>query len=161
MPMKTVTVHVRSDNTATLTCPECSATRHFSAEPYLHTRHSMTVRCRCKASFQVLLDFRRNFRKSTSLSGTYTIIGGGGSGTGGGGIIQVTNLSRGGLGFTVSGVHCIEAGQEIQIEFQLNDKKQTVLKKQAVVRSVQQNVIGCEFKCDVDLDKNLGFFLQS
>ncbi|MCL2790485.1 MAG: PilZ domain-containing protein [Desulfobulbus sp.] len=156
--MKTLTVHVRADHTATLTCPACGAIKHFSAAPYRRAQHMMTVRCHCKAAFPVLLNFRRNFRKLTNLPGTYQVIN---TDDGSSGIIQVNDLSRGGASFTVSGLHSIEKGQEIQIEFQLDDKKKTVLKKQAVVRSVRQNIIGCQFKCNADLDKDLGFFLQS
>ena len=102
------------------------------------------------------LDFRRNYRKLTQLDGTYEIVSGGG-----GGIIHISNISRGGIGFTVSGIHNIETGQLLQVEFQLTDKKKTVLNKQAVVKRVNQNSIGCEFKCDVAHDKALGFFLQN
>jgi hypothetical protein len=30
-----------------------------------------------------------------------------------------------------------------------------------VVKTVQHNSIGCEFRCNVEMDKALGFFLQS
>jgi len=156
--MNTLTVHVRGDNTATLVCPSCNAVKNFSAAKYRNMRHRLTVRCHCKTSFPVLLNFRRNFRKPTNLPGTYEIISARGCG---GGVIQVNNLSRDGAGFTVSGLHRIEPGQVVMIEFHLNDKKQTVLKKEVLVRSVQQNVIGCEFKNSAELDKNLGFFLQN
>ena len=155
--MKPLTVHVRADNSATLTCPICGMVKHFSAAPYYSIRHSMIVRCSCKASFPIQLNFRRNFRKLTNLPGTYHIISAGSSGSG---IIQVTNLSRGGAEFTVSGGHNLVKDLEINLEFQLNDKKQTVLKKQAVIKTVRQNVIGCEFKCSGEMDKALGFFLQ-
>jgi len=156
--MSLLTIHVRADNSATLTCPSCGLVKHFSAAPYYSTRHTMTVRCSCKTSFTILLNFRRNFRKPTNLPGTYQIIS---PGSVGGGIMKVTNLSRGGAEFTVSGVHNLAKDQEILIEFQLNDKKQSVLRKQAVVRSVRQNVIGCEFEFFGEMDKALGFFLQS
>jgi PilZ domain. len=156
--MNILTVHVRADDTATLVCPSCNSIQHFSATKYRHARHTLTVRCRCATPFSVLLNFRRHFRKPTNLNGTYEIIGRNGTG---GGLIQVNNLSRGGAGFSVSGRHHIAPGQNILIEFHLNDKKKTMVKKEAVVRSVQQNSIGCEFKENTDLDKNLGFFLQN
>lgn len=156
--MKTTTVHVRNDNTATLTCPACGSIKQFSAEPYLLKQHTMAVRCHCQESFSVLLNFRRHYRKQTNLPGTYEIASEGGMG---GGIIQINNISRSGVGFTVSGLHRIEKDQEIRIEFQLNDKNKTVLKKLAVVKSVRQNAVGCEFKNNVEMDKALGFFLQN
>ncbi|MGD9948296.1 MAG: PilZ domain-containing protein [Desulfobulbus sp.] len=156
--MADVKVYVRENNTATMVCPSCQAVKHFDAERYRHQRHTFSVRCRCQHVFSVLLDFRRNYRKQTSLHGTYEIISKDGVG---GGIIHINNISRGGLGFSVSGIHRIEKDQLLQVEFQLNDKNKTVLKKQAVVRAVHQNSVGCEFKCNADLDKALGFFLQS
>ena len=105
----------------------------------------------------MLLNFRRHYRKQTNLHGTYEIISEGGVG---GGIIQINNISRSGVGFTVSGLHRIEIDQEIRIEFQLNDKNKTLLKKQAVVKSVRENMVGCEFKGNAEMDKALGFFLQ-
>jgi hypothetical protein len=156
--MAEIKVHIRENNTATFICPSCGAVKHFEAGRFRHQRHSFSVRCRCQQVFSVQLDFRRYYRKQTNLNGTYEILSEGGVG---GGIIHISNVSRGGIGFTVSGLHRIEKDQLIQVEFQLNDKKKTVLKKQAVVKSVHQNSIGCQFKCNADLDKALGFFLQA
>ena len=158
MPPTTTTVHVRENNTATLICPACGAVKHITADTFQKNRHTVSVRCRCQHIFNVLLDFRRHFRKQISLPGTYLIAG---KGAGGGGVIHIHNISRGGLGFTVSGMHRIEEGNELQLEFQLNDKKKTPLKKQAIVRSVRINAIGCQFKDSGELDKALGFFLQN
>lgn len=156
--MADVKVYVRENNTATLVCPSCRSVKHFDAGRYRHQRHTFSVRCRCQLVFSILLDFRRNYRKQTSLHGTYEILSEGGIG---GGIIHISNVSRGGLGFTVSGIHRIEKDQLLQVEFQLNDKNKTVLKKQALVRTVVQNSVGCEFQSNSDMDKALGFFLQS
>ncbi len=158
MAINSIKVHVRDNNTATLICPACGAVKHLSAEKLLHARHTVSVRCRCQHVLSVLFDFRRHFRKQTSLPGTYSITNPAG---GGGGIVHISNISRGGLGFTVSGVHRIEPGQELMLEFQLNDRKKTQLKKQAIVRSVQQNTVGCQFKDKTDMERDLGFFLQS
>ena len=156
--MADVKLYVRENNTATLVCPSCRTVKHFDAGRYRHQRHTFSVRCRCQHVYSVLLDFRRNYRKQTSLHGTYEIISEGGIG---GGIIHISNISRGGIGFSVSGIHRIEKNQLLQVEFQLNDKNKTVLKKQAIVRTVQKNSIGCEFHFNPDLDKVLGFYLQS
>jgi hypothetical protein len=158
MTISGLKVHVRVNGAATLICPVCGAVSNVAAERYRHGRHSITVRCRCRHVYSILLDFRRHYRKKTNLPGTYEILSEGGVG---GGIIHIINISRSGLGFTVSGLHRIEKDQLLLIEFQLNDKKQTVLKKRATVRSVQENSIGCEFKDDAAMEKALGFFLQT
>lgn len=151
-------VHVRANNSATLICPSCGAIKHIAAERFLHSRHTLSIRCRCQQVFTVLLDFRRHYRKQTSLPGTYEILSEGGVG---GGIIHINNISRGGVGFTVSGMHRIEKDQVLHLEFQLNDKKKTALKKRVQVKSVLQNAIGCQFMDADPMERALGFFLQS
>lgn len=156
--MTDIKVHVRENNTATLMCPACGAIKHIAAEKFRYACHTINVRCRCQQLFSILLDFRRHYRKQTSLPGTYEIISEGGIG---GGIIHINNISRGGVGFTVSGLHRIEKDQELLVEFQLNDKKKTTLKKRVLVKSVRQNAIGCQFKDNPEMERALGFFLQN
>lgn len=156
-PTQQTTVHIRDGSSATLICPACGLARQIAASRFRNDRHNLAVRCRCATLFHVVLDFRRYFRKSTNLAGTYTRSSSAGPG---GGVIHIHNISRIGVGFTVSGQHRIEPGQELQIECQLSDRNQTVVKKQATVRTVQENTIGCEFAGSGDLDKALGFFLQ-
>jgi len=156
--MSNTKAHVRENNTATLICPACGAIKHIAAEKFRFGRHTINVRCRCQQLFTVLLDFRRHYRKQTSLPGTYEIISEGGIG---GGIIHINNISRSGVGFTVSGLHHIEKDQELLVEFQLNDKRKTTLKKRVQVKSVRQNVIGCQFKDNAEMERALGFFLQN
>jgi len=153
--MASIKVHVRDDLTATLVCPACGVIRQIAADRFRQSRHTVKVQCRCQQTFEVLFDFRHHYRKQVNLTGTYQIIGGGG------GIINLTNISRGGVGFTISGLHQIEKDQRLQIEFQLNDKKRTVLKKMVLVKSVQQNQIGCQFEDQAEMEKDLGFFLKS
>ena len=157
MAPQPLTVHIRDNNAATLVCPACGLVRQIAVAKFRNDRHTLAIRCRCGHVYSVLLDFRRHFRKPTSLAGTYVSRDPAGPG---GGVIRILNISRSGVGFTVSGRHRILPGQELQIEFQLTDRNRTVIKKQAVVRTVQENTVGCEFLCAGELDKALGFFLQ-
>ena len=157
MATQPLTVHIRDNNAATLVCPACGLVRQIAVAKFRNDRHTLAIRCRCGHVYSVLLDFRRHFRKPTSLAGTYVSRDPAGPG---GGVIRILNISRSGVGFTVSGRHRILPGQELQIEFQLTDRNRTVIKKQAVVRTVQENTVGCEFVCGGVLDKALGFFLQ-
>ncbi len=152
----TVTTYVRNDDTATLICPACKTVKHIAVGKFRQGKHTITVRCICKHTFSVLFDFRQYYRKQVNLPGTYEIISEGGIG---GGIIQINNISRSGLRFTVSGLHRIEEGQKLQVEFQLNDKKKTLLKRELIVRTVRQNTIGCRLTNHLE-EKELGFFLQ-
>ena len=157
MATQPLTIHIRDNNAATLVCPACGLVRQIAVPKFRNDRHTLAIRCRCGHVYSVLLDFRRHFRKPTSLAGTYVSRDPAGPG---GGVIRILNISRSGVGFTISGRHRIEPGQELQIEFQLSDRNKSVLKKPAVVRTVQDNTVGCEFLCTGELDKALGFFLQ-
>ncbi len=155
--METIKAFVRPDNTVTIVCPVCKTTKQISAAPYLHKKHSIKIRCVCDAIFTVQFDFRRHYRKQTSLRGTYRIID---SPETGGGIIHIHNISRSGLGFTVSGLHTMQEKQTIQLEFRLNDKNLTRLTKQATIQTVHNNFIGCQFVDQDSLEKALGFYLR-
>lgn len=75
--------------------------------------------------------------------------------------MTVINLSRNGIGFTVSGIHAIEAGQKAQIKFTLDNPKKTVLEKEVKIIAVNNNLIGCAFLDDLQFEKDLGFYLLS
>jgi hypothetical protein len=155
--MEIIKTFVRNDDTATVSCPGCQMTKNVAVGKFRHCKHTITINCLCKETFKVAFDFRRHYRKAVSLHGTYEIIS---KGRVGGGIIQINNISRNGLMFTVSGLHRIEEGQKLRVEFELNDKKKTLLKKEVIVKEVQQNTIGCQFKENAEMEKDLGFFLK-
>ena len=155
--MKEVKTYVRNDGTATVICPVCKRVKHFSAEPYRNKKHTIRVRCVCGEIFILLLDFRRHYRKPTNLPGTYSIIT---PDKPGGGLMHVRNISRSGIGFTVSGRHNFEKNLRVKLNFQLNDRQQTKLSKEAIVRSVRGNYIGCQFPPNDPIEKALGFYLQ-
>ena len=146
---------VAEDGTAAFVCPQCQMARNVPVFSFRGNKHSLKVRCRCQHTFTVDLDFRSSHRKSTKLSGFYEIS------SGGGGRAVISDISREGLGFNVSGVHNVRVGQKILVNFALDDKNNTPLNKAAVVRSVDRNRIGCEFKKDQAFEKDLGFYLRS
>ncbi len=79
---------------------------------------------------------------------------------GGGGSASIHNVSRGGLGFTVSGTHNIQIGQKALIDFVLDNHKSTRLSKEVEIKAVKDNYIGCEFISHQPFEKELGFYLQ-
>ena len=147
---------VPEDGLAAITCPACGITRKVQVGDYCGKRNTIRVSCRCGRTFNVELEFRQFHRKPTELSGFYEIIS-----DKSGGRAAIKDLSRNGMGFVISGVHNVRVGQKIMVNFALDDKNNTPLRKTAVVRSVNQNRIGCEFKKDQAFEKNLGFYLRT
>ncbi len=150
--------YINSDDNATVICPACNTAKHISAAPYRHKRHVIRIRCRCGERFELNLDFRRHYRKPVNLPGTYTITT---PKIVGGGIIHIHNISKSGIGFTLSGQHHLKTGLNITLEFNLKDKNMTRIRKDATVRAMQDNYIGCEFFTNTPYDKALGFYLQT
>jgi PilZ domain len=155
--MKVQKSFVKTNGTASIQCPKCALVKNISVAKFRSSRHTLKTRCSCDNTFLVALDFRRHYRKPTKIVGVYTIIGSPGSG---GGQMQVDNISRSGLGFSVSGRHCMLIGQKALLNFRITDKKQTELTKKVVIKRVNTNKIGCEFINQSQIGKDLGFFLQ-
>ncbi len=155
--METVKVFVRPDNTITIACPSCSRVKNAAVGDYKDKCHNIKVRCPCGTQFILHLDFRRYFRKPTDLPGFYRIVKPPGMGAG---EINIKNISLGGIGFTVSGKNRIEVGQTLSLDFTLDDKKKTRLKKEMIVQSIEGDFIGSRFSDNELFEKELGFYLR-
>ncbi len=155
--MKVQKSFVKTNDTASIQCPKCALVKNISVAKFRTSRHTLKTRCSCDNTFLVTLDFRRHYRKPTNIVGVYTIIGSPGSG---GGQMQVDNISRSGVGFSVSGRHRMVIGQKALLNFRITDKKQTELTKKVVIKRISTNKIGCEFINQSQIGKDLGFFLQ-
>ncbi|WP_459945098.1 PilZ domain-containing protein [Desulfocastanea catecholica] len=146
---------VKADDEAMIVCPACDTAKKISAAQFRHRQHLVKVKCKCGHLFKVHLEFRRHFRKTTELEGTYDVhppaIGGG--------RMKVVNLSLSGACVEVWGVHDLKIGQKGSLVFTLDNRKKTVLFKKAIIRSINGNRIGCEFVQDQAYDKDLGFYL--
>ncbi len=167
---------VKPDDTATIICPHCQLAKTAPVGKFRHHKHLLKVRCSCGHSFSVVLDFRKHYRKKTTLPGTYEIADAAAlahhwkktklSGVYtlqapamGTGHMQVTNISLGGLQFTTPGPHSITIGQQALVNFTLDDRKQTVITQQVTVQSIDDRIIGCQFAVNDPVDRGLRFYL--
>lgn len=153
---KELRTFVKDGNLAVIVCPACGIAKEIDVGQYRNVMHTLKVNCRCGISFKVLLDFRQSYRKLANLSGTYAMI----QPASGGGKILVKNVSLTGIGFEVAGHHAIEAGQKAIVEFTLDNRKETLIKKKVTIRSVRGTFIGGEFHQDQAFEKDLGFYLR-
>ena len=146
---------VKDDSQATIVCPACSCAKTISVEEFRHKQHVLKVKCKCGHTFTLQLEFRQFFRKDTELQGVYDVK----PPARGGGIVKITNLSLTGACFEVRGVHGLKIGQKGSIVFTLDNRKETVLYRQVIIRTVDGNRIGCEFVEERAFEKELGFYL--
>ena len=146
---------VKSGDEATIVCPQCNGAKIIAVRQFRRHLHMLKVKCRCGHSFKVQLEFRRHYRKPTELAGTFNPLAAGA----GGGKATVVNLSLSGACFEVRGIHDHKIGQKGVLIFTLDNRKQTVLTKNIVIRTVTGNRIGVEFVEDRAFEKELGFYL--
>ncbi|TKB26605.1 PilZ domain-containing protein [Desulfopila sp. IMCC35006] len=146
---------VKPDDEAMIVCPACDAARAISAAQFRHRLHLIKVKCKCGHVYKVHLEFRRNARKNTELEGIYDLI----PPAIGGGKIKIMNLSLNGACFEVRGIHDMKVGQRGSLVFTLDNRKETVLFKKVIIKTVSGNRIGAEFIEDRAYEKELGFYL--
>lgn len=145
---------VKSDDQVLIACPECNFSKVFSAEQFRDRQHLLKIKCRCGHYFTVQLEFRLHIRRKTELEGFCKFE------TTGGWKVKLINLSLGGVCLEILGNHRIVVGERGKLEFILDDRKLTVIKKKVIVKGVTANLIRCEFIEDRAYQKELGFYLR-
>ncbi len=148
---------VSQNDKATIVCPQCNKIKEILVRDFRHKHHRITVRCTCDHVFKIQLEFRRYHRKKTALTGTYDVF----PPAVGGGRLRILDLSLSGAKFEVYGLHDLKEGTKGKLAFILDDRHNTVLMKNSVIKTVQGNIIGCEFTDNKTFDKDLGFYLRS
>ncbi|MBW1776348.1 MAG: PilZ domain-containing protein [Deltaproteobacteria bacterium] len=163
-----VTFHVGKNNLATLICPNCAWTKTIDATKYLgaEKKIKIKVRCRCGTTYIAVLDRRKFQRKETDLYGTFVTVHLPGTYTsvkdGHAGEALIVNLSREGLRFTTDTKALLKPNDHIRIEFHLDDRNRSRIRKRAVVKSVTDNFVGVQFTRVDPTDASdvaIGFYL--
>jgi len=147
---------VKPDSTADIKCPYCRVVKTVPVAKIKDPEKVIEVKCLCRKVFNVILEFRKMYRKETELKGRYVNQS---RDNDEGGII-ISNISMNGLGFHIVGAHKIEQDNILKVEFRLDDDQKTFISREVVVREVQGNVAGVEFVNVDKYDKFLDFYLM-
>jgi len=149
-------VFVKEDGTTVVKCPSCKHARTVSVAKFKEKKKILKIKCSCKESYLVSLELRKMYRKSTSLKGRYI----NNSLNNEVGMMIVKDVSMGGIGFEAIGGNRIEKDHELEVTFTLDDTHSSVIKRQVVVRIVNNKFVGCEFIHAHEYNKALGFYLR-
>ena len=176
---KPISIYIQDDNTATFVCPKCGKTKTVDVSEYLKVNGSVKVKyrfkcdncdcgktacsdcniedCRFGNTTSVVLERRRQFRKPVKLHGICTVkernekIS-----------VLIMDISRMGLKFKLLRSGTLKIGEKITVQFRLDDKKGTMINKEAVVKKADGLYIGVEF-LNIDpydpYDRALGFYM--
>ncbi|MBT8339474.1 MAG: hypothetical protein HKP58_09935 [Desulfatitalea sp.] len=154
-------VFITSNNKATFVCPQCGNVTTANVAKYAAIDKKITVKCRCNCGhrFDVSLEKRRQYRKATDLPGTFYYRQD--TGDMDKGIMRVVDVSTTGLKLKLNVQPRFSIGEMLDVEFHLDDKRHTLLKKRVVVRNIYKNLVGTAFAPNEGDDPNLGFYLMS
>lgn len=175
--MDRVKYFVTKEGRVCIECPACELGKSVSVAAYKGRNCPIKIKCPCGHSFEIDLDFRRHYRKQILLEAnfwktdlnleSYYAKLPAMSSTSLGTTSQkqkncaIKDLSLGGIRLDIWGPHDIAEGDELFIEFNLDNAKSSLVKCKVVVKSVHNNLVGAEFKEKADFCPELGFYLLS
>jgi hypothetical protein len=154
-------VYVTSKQMATFSCPQCARSKTVDVSKYatIDKVVKVNVKCPCGHTYKTILEKRRQYRKESNLPGTYVhFIDGRPQNRG---LMTVKDLSTSGVKLKLNVKQNFAIGDQMQIEFHLDDSHRTLIKKTVIIRNQHEQFIGAEFAPYEVVDKALGFYLFS
>lgn len=150
-------VFVGAKSFVLFSCPKCNKTTKEQTGPYKGAKGPVNISCPCGHKYDVVIEFRRGIRKIARIDGIYFSA----ADASVWGKMFVKNISLHGCGFETLKTNPFHPDDEIKIEFQLDDARQSLIKKIALVRSVDKKYVGCQFVEEAGgFDPELGFYLR-
>ena len=155
-------VFVSSDNTITFKCTKCNQPKTVDVSNYknLEKAERVKVKCSCENIYYVLIEKRKQFRKTTNFPGTYTHIVSDipkNKGT-----MVVTDVSRTGLRIKLNSKTEFFLGDKLIVEFHLDDKNRSLIRKECIIKKDFGLEFGIEFISvhpSDPSDRAIGFYL--
>jgi hypothetical protein len=155
-------IFITRDGQATFVCPECERSRTVNAADNAKLAHAARVRvkCPCGHQYPVTLERRQFFRKAVNLSGSFfqTVNGRHVDR----GEMAVLDLSRTGMRIRLSERRPLQIGDTLLVEFHLDDRQHSLIRKESIVRRIDGPDLGTEFAGLGGMDANtraIGFYL--
>jgi hypothetical protein len=154
-------VYVTSKQMATISCPQCDRSKTVDVSKYatLDKMVRINVKCPCGHAYKAILEKRKQYRKETNLAGAFIhFIDGQPQARG---LMTVKDLSTSGMKIQLNVKQNFAIGDQLQVEFHLNDAQRTLIKKTVIIKNQHEQFIGAEFAPFESIDKALGFYLFS
>ena len=154
-------VYITSKQMATISCPQCARSKTVDVSKYasLDKMIRVNVKCPCGHAYKAILEKRKQYRKEVNLAGTYVhFIDGQPRDRG---LMTVKDLSTSGMKLQLNVKQNFAIGDQLQVEFHLNDSHRTLIKKTVIIRNQREQFIGAELAPFETVDKALGFYLFS
>ncbi len=152
-----VEVFVHKKIVVSFQCPVCNLEKSINVEKIKDVSHwNVKATCRrCAHKFKVSFNFRKYYRKETSLHGllfaSYETLEPLAD-------VHITDISLTGLGFE-SERWPLRPGETLVVRFLLDDEDQSPLEKEIEIRSVRGAKVGAIFRDTKGFDAVLGKYI--
>jgi hypothetical protein len=154
-------VYITDTNMATFICPHCQKTLTVDVSKYAQMEQTVKVKskCSCGNKWISVLEKRKQYRKGANLKGIYKYIVDGKEIDRG--KMTIIDISAGGVKLKLDVGRDLKTDHLLELEFKLDDSKQTPMQKTVVIRNADSPYFGTAFR-DADLyDPVMGFYLMS
>jgi PilZ domain len=153
-------VYITNSNQATFICPQCEKTRTVDVSKYARMEKTVKVKskCACGNTWTSVLEKRKQYRKGARLKGIYKYMLDGREMDRGN--MTIMDISAGGVKLKLDVDRPLKPGDILDIEFKLDDSKQTLMKKTVIIRNASKSYFGTAFKDADSYDPVLGFYLM-
>jgi hypothetical protein len=152
--MEIVKVYTGENGEAVIRCSDCGRKKYANVAAYKELGKKVRVTCPCGSSFVVAFEWRKHYRKPVSLTGDFLKNGSDEEV----GVMEVKDVSIGGIGVQTLRPHHLKLGDIIRVRFELDDSQRSFVTRNAIVRNVNALFVGAEF-CDNKTDKALAFYV--
>lgn len=146
----------QEDKSATIICPQCGKIKQTDVARFLEVQSSVRLKCRCSCGFSHVaeLERRKYIRKKSNFPGRFRRAENGRQG-----VMTVCDVSRSGLKLRVNGSEQFRIGDELSVEFRLDDSLRSLIKKDVIIRKIDASFLGVEFSSMEHYDQ-LGAYLM-
>jgi hypothetical protein len=159
-------VHISDAKTATFVCPRCDNTKTVDASRYIERRSRTKVRskCTCGCTWTSILERRKSFRVAVKFTGV--CMHRGAKGPVDSIPVNIVDLSSTGLRIEQGDSHGLDPSDFrlddlISMDFHLNDRTMTHVRKTAVVKNISPQCIGAEFEASKQRDPAIDAYILS
>jgi hypothetical protein len=141
-----------------LFCPECGKLNRVDFSVIKDPeKGNFQIDCSCKSSICISADFRRLQRKKVNdLDGIYKNLSKGNAK----GKMIVIDISMNGIGFVNNSLNALSVGDEIKLNFILDDNEESEIEVIGIVRHATGNKVGCEFAAHIKNRNALELYLK-
>jgi len=166
-------IYVNSENKATIDCPGCGRSKTIDASKFMKRDGPVKIKYKFKCDYCarktpdsdltdntriVVLERRKFYRKKVQLAGIFVDHRGKKED------IVIIDLSRTGLRFKLKSPWTFQLEDKISVEFHLDNAKKTLIKKNSLVKKIDDLLISVKFSSISsyrEADKEIGFYLMN